>query len=102
VSQIQRFRHDISGHPNGTRWAVLTPDDKGSVVYYSDYAHLQRSHEALREALLEINKRRTLGNGMADLFYIVMREENGKQVCIGDLIDAALTEAAAQKENGNG
>jgi hypothetical protein len=30
---------------------------------------------------------------MADLFHVVVREEGGKYICIGDVIDAALAKA---------
>jgi len=100
VSQIQRFRHDISGHPNGTRWAVLTPDDKGSVVYYSDYAHLLRSHEATQAALKELEWIRDhvaeYGKN-CNAPVVFSRASRALKA-----VDAALTEAAAQKENGNG
>ena len=97
MSEIQRFRHDISGHPNGTRWAVLKPDDKGSVVYYSDYAHLLRSHEALERvgerAAREIvgcfdvapTRGKSYANSVTQTIAIIIQQQ----------IRAALTEAAA-------
>ena len=49
--------------------------------------------EEMYEALTAINRLRNIRNGMADLFHVVVREENGKQICIGDLIDSALRKA---------
>lgn len=68
----------------------------------NNYAALAASHKALVEALKEINKRRNIQNSISDLFHIVIfrdgqiaRKADGKELCIGDLIDAALAQAEA-------
>lgn len=68
----------------------------GPWVAHSDVAHLLRSHEALREALqawMEWNEQTSWSSDDET-------EQDRRELMFNSR--AALTEAAAQKENGNG
>ncbi len=64
----------------------------GPWVAHSDVAHLLRSHEALREALLTYKHRHESGGPMSEI------KPDSCMCSACDAARAALTEAAAQEE----
>lgn len=55
---------------------------------------LTAENQRMRKALETINRFRNRQNAMTDLFYIVIEQTKDRQICIADLIDAALGDGA--------
>ena len=92
MSRWERKGNKIVERNVGTICVAPMPNDGGVFAVQDNLDMIVRAPE-MKEALTAINKLRGTKNGMADLFHVVVREEQygaKKQVSIGDLIDAAL------------